>query len=133
MPDSLTNLDKVRRYLKAIEDGDAAYVLSLFSPDAYVEQLPNKIYPQGIRTSVSQIPEAFEKGRKIFSRQTYQIKNEAMNGNTVALEVVWTAKLAIPFGSVTAGSELRAHSAMFIEFRDGKIVAQRNYDCFGPW
>jgi ketosteroid isomerase-like protein len=51
-----------------------------------------------------------------------------VNGNTVALEVVWTGELAIPFGTLTAGSELRAHSAMFMEFRDGKIVAQRNYD-----
>jgi ketosteroid isomerase-like protein len=64
MPDSLTNLDKVRRYLRAIEDGDATYVLSLFSPDAYVEQLPNKIYPQGIHTSVSQIPEASKKAAR---------------------------------------------------------------------
>jgi hypothetical protein len=36
MPD-LTNLDKARRYLKAIEDGDATYVLSLFSPDAVLD------------------------------------------------------------------------------------------------
>jgi ketosteroid isomerase-like protein len=32
-----------------------------------------------------------------------------------------------------SGAEMRAHSAMFIEFRVGKIVAQRNYDWFEPW
>jgi ketosteroid isomerase-like protein len=31
------------------------------------------------------------------------------------------------------GDVMRAHFATFIEFRDGKIVAQRNYDCFEPW
>jgi hypothetical protein len=47
--------------------------------------------------------------------------------------VLWTGKLAIPFGSLPAGSEMRAHSAMFIQFKVGKIVSQRNYDCFDPW
>jgi ketosteroid isomerase-like protein len=86
-----------------------------------------------MRTSASRIPEAFEKGRKIFARQTYEITNEAASGNLVALEVLWTGKPAIPFGALAAGSEMRSHSAMFIEFREGKIVAQRNYDCFDPW
>lgn len=132
MPED-TNLDKARRYLQAIEKGNAAYVLSLLSPEAYIDQLPNKIYPQGSRARVFQIPEAFEKGRQIFAHQTYQILNDVTNGNTVVLEVVWTGKLAIAFGTLSAGAEMRANSAMFIEFRDGKIVAQRNYDCFEPW
>ncbi len=132
MPD-LSNLDKARRYLKAIEDGDATYVLGLFSPDAVVEQLPNRIYPQGLRSNVSQVPEAFEKGRKIFSHQIYEITNEVMTGDIVAIEFLWTGTLAIPFGTLTAGSQMRCHSAMFLEFRDGRIVAQRNYDCFDPW
>jgi ketosteroid isomerase-like protein len=131
MPDS--NLDTARRYLKAIEDGDAHYVLSLISPDAVLEQLPNRIYPKGLRANVSQAAEAFEKGRKILSRQTYEITNQSATGNIVALEVLWTGTLAIPFGTLAAGSQMRCHSAIFIEFRDGKIVAQRNYDCFDPW
>jgi hypothetical protein len=60
MPED-TNLDKARRYPQAIEKGNAAYVLSLRSPEAYIDQLPNKIYPQGSRARVFQIPEAFEK------------------------------------------------------------------------
>jgi ketosteroid isomerase-like protein len=128
-----TNLDHARRYLKAIEDGDANYVLNLFSPNAILEQLPNRIYPNGLRSPVARVSEAFEKGRKIFARQTYEITNEVVDGNTVALEVLWTGTLAIPFGTLNAGSQMRCHSAMFLEFRDGKIVAQRNYDCFEPW
>lgn len=129
----LPNLDHARRYLKAIEEGDGTYVLNLFSPDAVLEQFPNRIYPKGARAGVSQAQEAFEKGRKIFSRQTYEITKAAETGNVVALEVLWTGTLAIPFGALGAGSQMRCHSAMFLEFRDGKIVAQRNYDCFEPW
>lgn len=129
----LTHLDLARRYLKAIEDGDAAFVINLFTADAIIQQLPNRIYPNGLRADVSRVAAAFEQGRKLFSRQTYEIKNSSATGNILALEVLWTGTLAIPFGTLTAGSEMRCHSAMFLEIRDGKIAAQRNYDCFDPW
>jgi ketosteroid isomerase-like protein len=128
-----SNLTQARRYLKAIEDGNAEFVLNLFAPNAVIEQLPNRIYPNGLRANPSRAAEAFEKGRKIFSRQTYEITNEVPTGDTVALEVLWTGTLAVPFGTLAAGSQMRSHSAMFLEFRAGKIVAQRNYDCFEPW
>ncbi len=38
MPDS-THLAQARHYLKAIEDGDAAFILNLFAPDAVLEKL----------------------------------------------------------------------------------------------
>jgi len=131
MPEPL--LEKLRRYLKSIETGEFAYVAELFSVDAVIEQLPNRIYPNGIRSGVSRMAEAFEKGRKLLSSQSYEIKNYVVHGDKVALEVLWTGKLAISFGSLAAGSEMRAHSAMFFEFAEGKIVSQRNYDCFEPW
>jgi hypothetical protein len=28
---------------------------------------------------------------------------------------------------------MRGRFAVFMEFRDGRIVRQRNYDCFKPW
>jgi hypothetical protein len=51
----------------------------------------------------------------------------------LSIEVLWTGILALPFGSLSVGSQKRAHSAMFFQFKDGKIVSQRNYDCFEPW
>ena len=131
--DSLGNLEKARRYLKAIEEGDKSFIANLFAPDALVEQKPNRIYPHGMRADVAQIAEAFEKGPKTFSRQTYEIVSGAVSGNTVVLEVLWTGTLAVPFASLAVGTEMRAHSAMFMEFSDGRIVTQRNYDCFEPW
>jgi len=128
-----THLDLARRYLKDIEDGDDNCVMSLFTPDAVFEQFPNRVYPKGLRASASQAAEAFKKGRKLFSRQTYEVTNHSSTGNLVALEVLWTGTLAIPFGTLAAGDNMRCHSAMFLEFRDGKIAAQRNYDCFDSW
>jgi len=128
-----SNLEKVRLYLRAIEDGEFAAIRELFAPDASMVQFPNRIYPQGISFSVAQMAESFDKGRKLLSSQQYQIKNELVTGDSVAIEVLWVGKLAVSFGSMTAGSEMRAHSAMFFEFKDGTIVSQKNYDCFKPW
>jgi ketosteroid isomerase-like protein len=32
-----------------------------------------------------------------------------------------------------AGARMRGRFASFLEFRDGRIVVQRSYDCFEPW
>jgi len=128
----LPNLETVRRYLKTIEDGEFTVIRDLFAPDASIVQFPNRIYPQGLSASVLQIAEAFEKGRKLLASQTYKIKNELVNRDSVAVEVLWVGKLAVSSGSMAAGSEMRAHSAMFFAFKDGKIVTQKNYDCFVP-
>jgi ketosteroid isomerase-like protein len=128
-----TNLEKIERYLKSIEDGKFAYLADLFSPNAVIEQLPNRIYPNGIKTGIAGMADSFEKGRKLLSTQSYKIKNHLVDGDRVSIEVLWTGKLAFAFGRLTAGSKMRAHSAMFFEFKDGKIVTQRNYDCFEPW
>ena len=130
---SLTNLEKIERYLRSIEEGNFAYIADLFDPTVVIEQLPNRIYPNGIRTGVSTMADSFEKGRKLLSTQRYEIINRIVEGDRISIEVLWTGKLAVGFGSLSAGSEMRANSAMFFEFKDGKIVTQRNYDCFEPW
>jgi hypothetical protein len=35
--------------------------------------------------------------------------------------------------SRTAGGVMQGRFAVFLEFRDGKIVRRRNDDCFEPW
>ena len=127
------HLEIVRRYLKNIEEGVFSDMQSLFDPDAAVEQLPNRIYPNGLRATLSQMEAAFEKGRKLLAKQTYEIKHAVSEANFVAVEVLWVGTLAIPFGNLAAGSQMRCHSAMFFTFKNGKIAAQRNYDCFEPW
>lgn len=133
MSTSTENLDIIRRYLKTIEDGTFATMSDLFTPDMTVEQLPNRIYPQGVRHGLARMAEGFEKGRQLLSDQTYEIINALAMENRVAVEVLWTGTLAAAFGSLPSGAKMRAHSAMFFEFKDGKIASQRNYDCFEPW
>lgn len=68
-----------------------------------------------------------------FCRKRFEIRNAIASGNQVAIEALWVGTLAIPMGSLAPGDEMRAHFGIFMEFRDGRIAAQRNYDCFEPW
>ena len=67
------------------------------------------------------------------SAQMYKIKNEIAENERVALEVEWVGTLAVPFGSIPAEGQRKAFFAVFLEFREGKIIRQRNYDCFEAW
>ena len=130
----LANLDAARQYLAAIQRGAIGDELAqFFTPDVVVEELPNRVVPDGKRRKLAAILDGAERGKKILTAQRYEIRSAVATNDRVILEVLWVGTLAIPFGTIPAGGEMRAHSAMFLEFRDGKIAAQRNYDCFEPW
>jgi ketosteroid isomerase-like protein len=69
----------------------------------------------------------------MMAAQRYEVLNAIGSGDRVAVEVRWTGTLAVPLGSLPAGGQMRARFAIFLELRDGRIVRQRNYDCFEPW
>ncbi len=66
----------------------------------------------------------------IASNVSGEVLRATAEGNRVALEVLWEGVLAIPLGTLSAGATMRAHAGMFLEFREGKIISQRNRDCF---
>jgi ketosteroid isomerase-like protein len=127
------NLATARRYLAAIEQGAAGESLEFFTPDVVQEEFPNRLMPQGARRDLAALREAGERGSKVMTSQRYEILGAVASGDRVALEVRWTGTLAVPFGPLPAGGEMRARFGVFLDFRDGKIAAQRNYDCFDPW
>lgn len=128
------NLGHAGSYLDAISRGVTGEALAaFFTPDVLQKEFPNRLVPQGAQRDLAAILEAAERGQKVMSAQRYELVHAVASGNDVALEVRWTGTLAVAFGSVPAGGELRARFAVFLEFRDGKIVRQRNYDCFDPW
>jgi ketosteroid isomerase-like protein len=123
-----------RRYLAAIESGAPFEEVAVFlTEDIVQEEFPNRITPTTARRDLAAMREASVKGRKVMTAQRFEILNAVVDGDTVVLEVQWSGTLAIPFGSIPAGGEMRARFAVFLEFRDGRIAWQRNYDCFEPW
>src|SRR5262249_35245702 len=129
-----SNLEIAKQYLKTLEDGSATSQLGdIFASDFVQIEFPNRLNPNGGKSDLQTMRTRFGQGKKVITQQSYAIQNIVESENTIALEVLWTATIAIPLGTLAAGSQMTAHFAVFLDFRDGKIIAQRNYDCFEPW
>ena len=123
-----------KKHLRDIEDGKAGMELAAYYSEQ-IEQIeyPNTLNIHGAVSVFNTLIKRSEKGRQIVVSQKYEVHKEFVNGNTVILEVTWTAIMSIPIGKTPAGKELKANFALFIEFENDKIIRQRNYDCFEPF
>ena len=131
MGEPADNLEIARRYLQALEQGEPGAALkAFFAPDAVFEAFPNRLSPS-VRSKIWLRPWRMRNGgKKAMSRQMYKIKQEIADLDRVALEVEWVGTLAVPFESIPAGGQI---FAMILEFWEGKIIRQRNYDCYEAW
>ena len=134
----IANLETARLYLAAIERSTSAAevgrpIHEFFAPEVELIEYPNRLVPTGGTRDLAAVKAAAERGKKAVSGQRYEVIAAYAVRDTVILEVLWVGTLAVPLGSLSAGDEMRAHFAVFLEFRDGLIVRQRNYDCFDPF
>jgi len=128
------NVARARAYLSAIERFAPAEELETFlAPGVVQEEFPNRLLANGATRDLAALREAGVRGKALLSAQRFDVQSAVAAGDTVALEIVWTGTLAIPFQHVPAGGTLRARFAFFMEFSDGRVTRMRNYDCFDPW
>jgi ketosteroid isomerase-like protein len=131
---TVANLEVARRYLAAIEAGATGEALAaFFSPAVEQIEYPNRLVPMGARRGLADLLEGAIRGSKVLRAQRYQVEHAYADGAIVVLEVVWVGTLAVDLANTPAGGEMRAHFAVVLELMDGRIVAQRNYDCFDPF
>lgn len=119
-------LDIARKMIAAIETGDRAAVEALYADDAVQHELPNALVPKGVQRDKPAILEAFDRGAALMAKQRFEITNAVTEGRHAAVEADF-------FGETKDGKTFRARFAMFFEVTGGKIVRQRNYDCFDPF
>ncbi len=128
------NTEIALRYLRALEEGATGDALAAFlAPDVVQEELPNRLVPNGARRDRAAMLEGAERGKHVVRDQRYEVLSTVAQDDRVALEVAWHATLLVAIGPLPAGHVMRARFAVFLRFRDGRIVEQRNYDCFDPW
>ena len=130
------NVELARAYLRAVESmGAAESVARFYSPDIEFHEFPNRIAPHGRVRRRAHLQAAYGQAQKLLTSQRYDVRRVVENGDDVAVELEWTGVLAVPVAAMNlaAGHEMKAFVAMFLTFRDGKIVMQRNYDCYPPF
>lgn len=123
---------RVDAYLRALEAWDGEAVAACYAADAMQIEHPNQLKPKGDRRGVSQMIADLTRGRALLRQQRYEVRALVADGETVAAQLAWTGVLAVPLAGLQPGDEMRADSAVFFRFRDGRIVEQQNYDCFAP-
>jgi hypothetical protein len=128
------HLQLVLDYLRAIEqNADEATLASFFAPGVRQREFPNRLLERGAERGIEQILEGSRKGRVVIQNQRYAVGNALVEGERVALELTWTGELKVPLGTLTPGSVMTAHCAVFFRIADGRIAEQHNFDCFEPF
>jgi ketosteroid isomerase-like protein len=129
-----TNLELAHQYLALLQrDAASPELESLFAPEFTHREFPNRLNPQGRCLTRAQLKAAADKAARILIEQQYSVRHSVVQGDEVALEVEWSGSFNLAFGNTPAGQPLRASFGVFLTFKDGKIVSQRNYDCFDPF
>jgi len=127
------NLAAARRYIELIEQFAQPHEFEgVLHPNIQHEEYPNLLMKNGSKRDYATMVAGPQQGRKILSDNHYEIKNAFAAGDWVTLEIVWTGTLAIPLGGMPAGAELKAHIATILQFQDGLIITQHQYDCYDP-
>ena len=125
---------KVRAYIAAVEGGATGDDLAAFyHPDVIQHEFPNRLVPTGAQRELEDILRGAESGARLMDRQIYDIHTITELGDRVILEYTWTGYPREPFGSIRPGEAMRARICQVIEYEDGLIIRQRNYDCFEPF
>ena len=130
----LDNIDIARGYLARLSDGAGPdEVAQFYAPDVVQEEFPNRLMPNGATRDLQALKEGRARGQALLGAERFEVLNAIASGEQVAMEVIWTATIRQAAGPFAAGQSLRARFAIFMQFRDGLIVRQRNYDCFDAW
>jgi len=111
----------------------AEELLRFYHPDIEQIEFPNAVTKNKAIRNLSDLNAGAEKGKKVLQKEEYEVVKSYSFENTVIIECIWTGTLAIPLGNIPVGGTMKAYFAQFYEFKDGKIIKLRNYDCFEPF
>lgn len=103
-----------------------------FDPEAEQVEYPSLMRPMGHRRHLDAMLAGAEAGLDLVREQTYAVHHVVEQGDQVAVQLTWTATLAVDAGPLAAGTDLVSHVAAFYDFRDGLVLRQSSYDCYEP-
>ena len=129
------NLNQIaEQFIKTLQNRKSAEeLIPFYHEDIEQIEFPNTLTKNKTLRNLEDLKLASERGKKVLQKEEYQIIKSYSFENTVILELLWTGTLAIPIGNIPVGGQMKANFAQFYEFKDNKIIKQRNYDCFEPF
>jgi len=134
MTDKNELLDIVNRFIHVLENRtNADELLSFYHPDIEQIEFPNTLTKNKTVRNMDELKRASEAGKKVLKSEKYEILNSYILDSTVIIEALWTGIISVSLGKLQPGAEMKAHFAQFYEFKNEKIIKQRNYDCFEPF
>jgi len=123
-----SNFEIARSYLAALEGrADAEAIARFLAEDAVQDEFPNRLLPAGAHRDLLAIKLARTRELSLLASERYELLGATGGGSMVALEVGWSGVVGERSGRFNAGHKLESRVAIFLKFRDGLIVAQRNY------
>ena len=121
-------------FIKTLQNRTSAdELLRFYHPDIEQIEFPNAVTKNKAIRNLNDLKAGAEKGKKVLQKEEYEVVKSYSFENTVVIEAIWTGTLAIPMGNIPVGGTMKAYFAQFYEFKDGKIIKLRNYDCFEPF
>ena len=131
--DMTARTDLLHDLYAAISDGASGDRLrGFFHPDAVQVEYPSLMRPEGHRRPLDEMLAGAELGLTLIRDQRYDVHHVVEQGDHVAVQLTWTATMAVDAGPLVAGTELVSHVAAFYDFRDGLVLRQSSYDCYEP-
>ena len=121
-----------KAYLAALERGDTETALACYAEDVVQQEFPNRLVPGGATRDLTAVREGAAPARKSWPASSINCCPRSPRETAWRSRCSGLARSPSPWGP-SKGGHLHHRFAIFLEFRDDKIVRQHNYDCFEPW
>ncbi len=123
------NIATTHAYLAALDAFDPDATAQHLTPDVIQTDFPNLFTPTRKDRGLQDILTGAREAGYFLNAQRTEVTAMLARGEEVAVEAIWTGVLKGEMGPLKAGDTLRIYMAFFFTFRDGKIAAQRTYNC----
>ena len=124
----------VQSYLALFQNPRASYVdlQAFYDEEVIWQEMPNLFAPLGRSNTFGGLLVSWRRGQEAVVNQKYTIKKVVVEDDSAVVELDWEGTITQSLGDIAAGTVMRSHVAILIEFRDGKIFHQRDYICYYP-
>lgn len=125
------NIDAARRYIEVYNQDIARPLEECFAEEFEWREMPSPFFPQGRSGGLTELTEAVQFSKTNLRDEQMTLLSLIASGDLVALEVIWEGTVINEVEGLAVGTRLQANLGIFQRFRDGLIISQHEYVCFG--